>query len=103
MSWVKACSTQDVSEGEPLHVKLNNIEIGIYKLNDEYFALEDVCPHAYALLTQGFIEDDTIECPLHEAIFEIRTGHFIKGPDCRHLITYQIRQEGDDLYINLGG
>ncbi len=41
-------------------------------VDENYFAIENVCPHAYALLTEGFIEDQTVECPLHEAILTFR-------------------------------
>ncbi|OAD36818.1 hypothetical protein A7A32_16560 [Acinetobacter baumannii] len=65
------------------------------------FAIENVCPHAYALLTEGFIEDQTVECPLHEAIFDIQTGELKSGPGCRNLCTYPVRVEGQDIQIQL--
>ena len=46
-------------------------KIGVF-VDENYFAIENVCPHAYALLTEGFIEDQTVECPLHEAILTFR-------------------------------
>lgn len=47
-------------------------KIGVFFVDENYFAIENVCPHAYALLTEGFIEDQTVECPLHEAILTFR-------------------------------
>ena len=70
--WRCAGHAGDLSEDAPLEFKLDGTEIGIYKVGDELYALENVCPHAYALLTQGFVDGDTVECPLHEAVFHIR-------------------------------
>ena len=66
--WRCAGHAGDLSEDAPLEFKLEGSEIGIYKVGDALYALENVCPHAYALLTQGFVDGDTVECPLHEAI-----------------------------------
>ena len=64
MSWISVCGIDDVSEDEPKAVDVNEKKIGVFMINDHYFAIENVCPHAYALLTEGFIEDQTVECPL---------------------------------------
>lgn len=101
MGWSYACKISEVSTEQPRHVKLNDIDIGVYQVDADYYALEDVCPHAYALLTQGFIEEGIVECPLHEAMFDIKTGCFLKGPECRHLHKYEIKQEGNDLFVQL--
>ena len=68
---------------------------------DELYALENVCPHAYALLTQGFIDGDTVECPLHEAVFHIPTGKCLKEPGGRDLKTYTVRLAGEEIQIKV--
>jgi len=88
MSWISVCQQGDVSEDEPKAIEVEG-------------AIENVCPHAYALLTEGFIEDQTVECPLHEAIFDIQTGELKSGPGCRNLCTYPVRVEGQDIQIQL--
>lgn len=88
MSWIPVCQVNEVEEYMPKAVAVGEIKVGIFQLNDHYFAIENVCPHAYALLTEGFVEDGTVECPLHEAIFDIKTGSLESGPGCRSLCTY---------------
>ena len=51
--WHDVGASADVSEDMPLTTKLGDKEIGVYRLKGQYYALEDVCPHAYALLSQG--------------------------------------------------
>jgi 3-phenylpropionate/trans-cinnamate dioxygenase ferredoxin subunit len=76
-------------------------EIGIYKVGDALYALENVCPHAYALLTQGFVDGDTVECPLHEAVFHIPTGKCLKEPGGRDLKVYAVRLAGEEIQIKV--
>src|SRR6266498_3868758 len=57
--------------------------------------------HAHALLADGFVEGDTIECPLHQAQFEIRTGKALCGPATEDLKIYPVKVEGGDVLINL--
>jgi 3-phenylpropionate/trans-cinnamate dioxygenase ferredoxin component len=99
--WRCAGHAGNLSEDTPLEYKLDGTEIGIYKVGDEVYALENVCPHAYALLTQGFVDEGTVECPLHEAVFDIKTGECIKGPGGRALKQYAVRLAGEEIQIKV--
>ena len=101
MSWISVCGIDDVSEDEPKAVEINDKKIGVFVIDENYFAIENVCPHAFALLTEGFIEDQTVECPLHEAIFDIQTGQLKSGPGFRDLCTYPVRVEDQQIQIQL--
>ncbi|EHM49311.1 rieske [2Fe-2S] domain protein [Yokenella regensburgei ATCC 43003] len=91
MSWISVCDAKQVQEDFPFSGNVEGKDIGIYLIDGEYYALEDVCPHAYALLSQGFVEDGKVECPLHEAVFDIKTGKCLHGPGERNLNRYPVR------------
>jgi 3-phenylpropionate/trans-cinnamate dioxygenase ferredoxin subunit len=97
--WYDVAATGDVAEDTPLTVQVAGREIGIYALNGSYYALEDVCPHAYALLSQGFVDGEEIECPLHGAKFHIPTGRCTKEPADRDVARYEVRVEGGRLFV----
>lgn len=101
MNWMSVCKISDLNEDEPKAIEIDNKKIGLFQIDSNFFAIENVCPHAFALLTEGFIEGSTVECPLHEAIFDIPTGQLESGPGCRNLCTYPVRVENDDLQIQL--
>lgn len=98
-TWHHVASIDQIDPDQPLSVKVGDQTIGIFKLNDTLYAIEDICPHAYALLSQGFIEGDQVECPLHEAAFHISTGKCLKAPADRDVKTYPVRVEGDQVQI----
>lgn len=101
MNWISVCKVDEVAEEEPKAIEINDKKIGVFVIDENYFAIENVCPHAFALLTEGFIEDSTVECPLHEAIFDIPTGRLESGPGCRDLCTYPVRVENEEIQIQL--
>ncbi|MFG6885316.1 non-heme iron oxygenase ferredoxin subunit [Burkholderia pseudomallei] len=100
--WVCGGHAGALSEDSPIEFKrTDGVEIGIYRVGDDVYALENVCPHAYALLTQGFVDEGTVECPLHEAVFDIKTGQCLKGPGGRALKTYAVRLAGEEIQIKV--
>ena len=101
MNWVAVCQVSEIDEYMPKSVDLGETKIGIFQVADHYFAIENICPHAYALLTEGFVEDGTVECPLHEAIFNIQTGVLQSGPGCRNLLTYPVKVEEGMIKVSL--
>lgn len=101
MSWIAVCNVSQVQENFPYSARVKDTEIGIFLVEDQYYAMEDICPHAYALLSQGFVEDGKVECPLHEALFDIRTGKCLRKPGGRDLKTYQTRLNENQIEISL--
>ena len=100
MSWKNVCEVSQVKEDFPFSANVEGKEVGVYLIDGQYYALEDVCPHAYALLSQGFVEDGKVECPLHEAVFDIRSGRCLREPGGRDLSTYPLRVQGDDIQVD---
>jgi 3-phenylpropionate/trans-cinnamate dioxygenase ferredoxin subunit len=90
-----------LGEDNPIEYKRDGLEVGIFKVGEQIYALENVCPHAYALLTQGFIDGETVECPLHEAVFHIPSGRCLKEPGGRDLKTYAVRLAGEEIQIKV--
>ena len=101
MNWLRAAATSQLLEDEPLGVLVDGIKIALYRSGAEVFATDDVCTHAYALLSDGFLEDGCIECPLHQARFDIRTGKALCEPATEDLKTYPVRVDGDTIYVGL--
>lgn len=97
--WVDVGAAADVTEDTPLSATVEGTAVGIYRLGDAIHALEDICPHADALLSQGFIDGEYVECPLHGALFHIPTGKCTKGPAERDVACYATQVEAGRIYI----
>ena len=74
MTFQRVCFPDEVREDEPLGVTVDDHEVAVARQGDEFFAVEDTCSHAAVALSEGDVEDCTIECWLHGSRFDLRTG-----------------------------
>jgi len=99
MNWIRIASAHDLQDDEVLGLNVNGVRIALYRSQGEFFATDNRCTHAEALMSDGFLEDGCIECPLHQARFDIRTGAALCAPATEPLRTHALRREGQDIYI----
>jgi NAD(P)H-dependent nitrite reductase small subunit len=97
--WVRVAALADLGEGAAFPARLGHRPIALYRLDGQVHAIDDVCTHALALLSQGFIEDGAVECPLHGARFDIATGRCLAPPASVDLRVYRVRVENDEVYV----
>ena len=99
MNWVKVASAQDLGNNEAKTVSVAGYDVALYRIDDEFFATDSMCTHATALLSEGFVEDGCVECPLHQGRFDIRTGQAMCAPVTVNLRTHAVRRDGDVIYV----
>jgi nitrite reductase/ring-hydroxylating ferredoxin subunit len=97
--WVRVAVHDAVPEGSTLQVEVHGVPVCLYNLRGTLYATQDTCTHAEASLADGFIEDDCIECPLHQALFHIPTGEVRSEPATVGLRTYPVRVQGDAIEV----
>lgn len=74
----------------------------IYKLAEgEWRATDGICTHGRAHLADGMLEGDQIECPKHNGRFKVSDGSCQRAPVCVPLKTYLVKEEGDELFLNI--
>ncbi len=102
MGWVRICATDDISEERPFGGQFGGQYLGIFLSGGRHFALDDVCPHAFALLSDGWVADGVVECPLHGARFTLETGSCRpEGLSCGDARRFELRVEGSDIMVLL--
>jgi 3-phenylpropionate/trans-cinnamate dioxygenase ferredoxin component len=101
MAWQRVASAQDVKADQGFQVKIGDKLLAIFRLGENVYALEGVCPHAEAYLAEGFIDGDKVECPLHQAQFHIPTGKCLGAPADRDLAMFPVKVEGNDILIDV--
>jgi nitrite reductase/ring-hydroxylating ferredoxin subunit len=99
VTWHDVAARDALDPDFPTGVEVAGTAIGLYLLDDAVHAMEDVCPHAFALLSQGFKEGGVIECPLHGAQFEIATGKCLVDIGQRDLKCFPVRIEGNRVFV----
>jgi naphthalene 1,2-dioxygenase ferredoxin component len=99
--WVTVAKAGSVGEGEVAGAAAEGQEIAIYNVDGTLYATSNICTHAMAFLSDGWLDGDVIECPLHAGRFEVKTGKALGPPvDC-DIKTYPIRVAGGEIQVNL--
>jgi nitrite reductase/ring-hydroxylating ferredoxin subunit len=80
----------DLTPGEPTLVEVAEIPVCLVNVDGTVLAVHDVCTHAMASLSAGWVEDDRIECPRHGAQFSLRTGEVLTPPATQALPTFGV-------------
>jgi nitrite reductase/ring-hydroxylating ferredoxin subunit len=97
--FVPVAKTTDLSPGQMKWVAVNGERRVLANVQGTFYAISDVCGHRNAPLSRGKLDGYLIECPLHYAQFDVRTGELVNGPMSTAVPIYQVHIEGDTVYI----
>jgi 3-phenylpropionate/trans-cinnamate dioxygenase ferredoxin subunit len=90
-NWLDVANIDDLKPGTHRVVDVNGVNVALFNLGGEYFAIQDVCPHDRGVLSTGFQDGEVIICPRHGARFSIRTGAVLRPPANKNLVTFRLR------------
>lgn len=100
MTMIKVCEAADVPPGEMIPIEVHELPpLALYNVDGEFYATSNICTHAIAILTDGYLEGDNIECPLHGGCFNVKTGEATHFPCEEPLQTYQVEVRDGDVFI----
>lgn len=99
--WVRVASAADVPDERGLRVEVGGRPIALWRVDGELYATSDVCTHEETSLSDGDLWAEVIECPLHGAQFDVRTGEVLSLPAIFPLATYPVKVEGEDVYVGM--
>jgi 3-phenylpropionate/trans-cinnamate dioxygenase ferredoxin component len=98
----RACAVAEVEDGTAVRVVLDGVPVAVVRSEGEVYAIHDVCSHANVALSEGEIEDQTIECWLHGSRFDLVTGRPTGLPATQPVPVYPVKIDGDDVLVAVG-
>lgn len=90
-----------LESGKPVKLEKAGKSICVTRIGDEVFAIDDTCTHAEASLTEGDVSGFTIECWLHGAEFDLRTGAAITLPATTAVATYPVKIDANSVTVEI--
>lgn len=94
------CDVRDLANNEMRrHEAGDGRAVAICRVGNEFFGVDDLCTHEKAWLTDGYLEDYVIECPLHGGSFDIRTGQAKSFPCTKAIRTHQVVVDRDQVLL----
>jgi nitrite reductase/ring-hydroxylating ferredoxin subunit len=91
----------DLPQRGGLCVRVGEIEVGLYRVDGEVFAMENPCPHAGHRLSEGTLDGAVIVCPAHGWDFDVRTGFRPADADGWPIPCFAVRLSGDEIWIDV--
>ena len=91
----------DFTPGKGRMVTVNGRHVALFRLGDEFFALDNMCLHRGGPICEGPIDtNDVVTCPWHGWSYEIRTGTMVQDPRVG-LSKHAVRVEGEIISVRL--
>jgi 3-phenylpropionate/trans-cinnamate dioxygenase ferredoxin subunit len=101
MAFVKAARMSDIPAGRVKIVQLGDEDVALCNVGGEIYAVANVCTHDDGPLGEGYLAGSEIECPRHGARFDVRTGEVKSLPAIVPIPTFEVRVDGEDVWIDV--
>jgi 3-phenylpropionate/trans-cinnamate dioxygenase ferredoxin component len=97
--FVPVAAASALAPGTMTFVAVERERVLLANVQGVFYALRDACGHRQAPLSRGKLAGHVVECPLHFATFDVRTGKLLSGPASADVPTYVVQVEGDTVYV----
>ncbi len=97
------CNVNDVPENEGKSFTIDGISVALFKVANEFYALEDRCSHVNVPISGGYVHqrEKCVACPWHGAQFDLKTGKVVTPPACEDIKSFEVSIEEDKVLIVL--
>lgn len=101
--WIDVAAEADLFEGAGIAVAPEGQDIAVFKLQEGgVYAINNLCSHGNATLCDGFVEGHQVECPFHQALFDVRDGSVSCGPATEPVKSWPVKIENGRVLLDLG-
>ena len=100
-SKIELCNISDIATGAALRVERDDLILAVFNVGGEFFVTDDACTHGPGSLSEGYIEDDIVECNFHNGQFNIKTGEVVSPPCMVPVKTYRTLIEDGKVFIEV--
>ncbi|MGH9065158.1 MAG: Rieske (2Fe-2S) protein [Acidimicrobiales bacterium] len=101
--WTAVASMSDLAQDEPVRATAGGVPVVLVRRGEQVFALSATCRHAGGPLDEGKLVDDCVRCPWHGSMFRLTDGKVMRGPAHDGQPAWQVRVEGDQVQVRVGG
>jgi naphthalene 1,2-dioxygenase ferredoxin component len=99
--WFEVATTRDIDDDEVLQVEANNHCVALYKLEGKFYATCDLCACKNGNLSDGFIDEDEIDCPVCATSFVIKTGVCSNTKKTIAIKRYPVKTDNGLVYVGV--
>ncbi len=97
--FIKVATTDEVPVGGRKIFDVDDVTVALFNIDGTIYAIEDRCTHDNGPLAEGEVSNCVITCPRHGARFDIRTGKALSFPAFEPTNVYEVKIQGDEIWI----
>lgn len=90
----------DFDSGVGKAVPVDGRMVAVFRQGDEWFAIDDLCPHMGASLAEGYVEGKCVTCPWHAWRFSIENGQWDDNPKVK-VDCFEVKVDGDEVMVRV--
>lgn len=99
---VRICAVEEIKPGKAIRVKVGDLAVAIVRTKKgEIRAIDDKCSHGEISLSEGFVDEETIECWAHGAKFSLETGAALTLPAFEPVAVYEVLVDNGDIFLEI--
>ena len=99
---IRICAVEDIKPGKAIRVKVGDLAIAVVRTKAGVVkAINDTCSHGEISLSEGFVDNESIECWAHGAKFSLETGAALTLPAFEPVAVYEVIIDNDDIYLEI--
>jgi len=97
---LQIASIEEIPDGKRKIIQVDNLSIGVFHHNGEWFAVRNHCVHRGGPVATGALKGDTLICPLHGYQYNLKTGQLLVDPTSK-LETYTVTLRDQKIYVSI--
>ncbi len=97
--FVRAARVSDIPPGSVTRVEVAGHLVALANVDGQFYAIDDMCTHEKASLSEGGLSGEIVVCPKHGSRFNVKTGRVLSLPAVRSVAVYPVRTEGDAVLV----
>lgn len=100
-NWIDALAADALPTDDVIGVDVAGRDVALCTVGDAVYAIDNICTHGQACLSDGFLDGHQIECPLHQGKFDVRNGQPLSEPVEEAVRSYPVKIEAGRVYVRL--
>jgi nitrite reductase/ring-hydroxylating ferredoxin subunit len=101
MDFAKVTLKKEIPAGKMKAVDVVGVSVLLANIGGEYYAIGNKCTHRGCKLSSGVFEGETVKCPCHKSVFNVKTGEVVHGPASKPEPKYAVKVEEEQILVSV--
>jgi nitrite reductase/ring-hydroxylating ferredoxin subunit len=101
MDYVKVALKKEIPAGKMKLVEVGGVSVLLANVAGEYYAIGNKCTHRGCKLSKGALDGETVKCPCHKSVFNVKTGEVVHGPASKPEPKYAVKVEEEQILVSV--